>query len=377
LNAIAILDKIGILSVSIAIRVRGQNRLYGITISPSNCTSRAIFISIPDNKRRDSRAPVADNYRAATNISWTSSSRNASIDAVSVCERIGRSKKTFGQNRNISPRTRDLTLSINLTQNNIASSAAVNCANIARIPLRRRVNFSSINITIGIEQNIACITSRRGVDIARSDISASIQIDIATIVRGSRIKILSCDLSFLAVQRNPGWRGNILGGNVISCSNVDRHRISGNIILNIDAVESSLAADRTAKLNNSRIWLDREIVRPVNCRIKSNVARLQNVNREVVRQCYGSRKCNIVAVSFDTSARSNTICLNIYIAAIHRGAGSKSAGINTRCRHIFLSIYDNISAFAIGCGSNQRASSCVNITAALNAKIAAIGVESG
>ena len=151
MNAIAILDEIAILSVSVTIRARGRNRLYGITISPSNCTSRAIFISIADNERRDSRAPVTDNYRAATNISWTSSSRDARINAVSVCERIGRSKKTFGQNRNISPRTRAQTLSINLTENNITGSAAVNCTNIARIPPSRRVNFSSINIAVSVE----------------------------------------------------------------------------------------------------------------------------------------------------------------------------------------------------------------------------------
>ena len=151
MNALAILDEIAILSVSVTIRVCGRNRLYGIAISPSNCTSSSICLGIPDNERRDSAAAVADNYRAATNISWTSSSRDARINAVSVCERIGRSKKTLGQNRNISARTRTQTLSINLTENNITSSAAINCTNIARIPPSRRVNFSSINIAVSVE----------------------------------------------------------------------------------------------------------------------------------------------------------------------------------------------------------------------------------
>ncbi len=163
-----------------------------------------------------------------------------------------------------------------MTDNNIASSAAVNRGNIARIPLSRRVNFSSINIAVSVEKNIAGITSRRGVDIASSNISSRIQSDIPAIVRGSRVKSACFDFSFVAVQRNSRGGGNILGSNVISCSNVERGGSFGNIILNIDSVETSHVADRTAKLNNSRIGFDGKIVRAINSRVKSNVARFQN-----------------------------------------------------------------------------------------------------
>ncbi len=81
------MNAIGILSVSITIGIIGQNCLYGITISSSNCTPRSICLGIADNKRRYSRAPVADNYSTAVAISRISRGRNASIDAVSVCER--------------------------------------------------------------------------------------------------------------------------------------------------------------------------------------------------------------------------------------------------------------------------------------------------
>jgi len=70
--------------VSVEISAIGQNRLYGIAISSSNCTSSSIFLGIADNKRRDSSAPVVDNYQAAAIVSWTCSRRDASIDAVSV-----------------------------------------------------------------------------------------------------------------------------------------------------------------------------------------------------------------------------------------------------------------------------------------------------
>lgn len=55
--------------MSVEITAIGQNRLYGIAISSSKCTRRSIFLGIADNKRRDSRAPVVDNYEAAAIVS--------------------------------------------------------------------------------------------------------------------------------------------------------------------------------------------------------------------------------------------------------------------------------------------------------------------
>ena len=84
MNALAIGCETKVLSVSVGITDLRQNRLYGIAISSSNCSSSSIFLGIADNKRRDSRAPVVDNYEAAAIVSWTCGRRDASIDAVSV-----------------------------------------------------------------------------------------------------------------------------------------------------------------------------------------------------------------------------------------------------------------------------------------------------
>ena len=65
-----------------------------------------------------------------------------------------------------------------------------------------------------------------------------------------------------------------MGGNVIRSNNVNCDGIFGDIVLNIDAVEGIEAAHIIAKLYNSRIGLNSKTVRPVNSRLKSNIASL-------------------------------------------------------------------------------------------------------
>ena len=65
-----------------------------------------------------------------------------------------------------------------------------------------------------------------------------------------------------------------MGGNVIRSKNINCDGIFGDIVLNIDAVEGIEAANSIAKLNDSRLWLHSKSVRPINSRLKSNIASL-------------------------------------------------------------------------------------------------------
>ena len=69
--------------------------------------------------------------------------------------------------------------------------------------------------------------------------------------------------------------------------------------MNIDAVERSHAAHRSEKSNNSRLRLDSQIVRAVNCRLKSNVTSPLNADQRIPSHRNRTIEVNIIVFGSD------------------------------------------------------------------------------